>query len=121
MSSYKWPPSLPQAPTRDGYGETLGVFVMRTPMDSGPAKLRYKGKRPDGMTMKFVMSGAQVATLDDFVKNVLMGVRRFDFTHPRTGAIVEVRIVQESEGAYYSLSRIGADLWDVGIRFEVLP
>lgn len=105
---------------RDGYSETLGVLLLRTPTDAGPAKLRYRGRRPDVLTMTFLMNGAQVNTLDDFMRNTIAGVRRFDFTHPRTGRVVAVRMTQ-SDGGSFQIARRGPDLWDVMLAMEVMP
>lgn len=118
--NFSWPPSLPQNP-QESYSETGGVLVLRTQTDSGPAKMRRRGKRTHTMNCSFYMSSEQVQTLENFVENVIMGTMRFGFTHPRTRQIVEVRIVPQQDGQMFSLSYITKDWWNVSIEFEVLP
>jgi len=121
MAAYTWPTSLPQKPLRDGFYEVGGVNVIRTPMDKGPARTRRLSRQVKPIQVTFLMTKAQIVTLEDFVENTLFGVRRFNFTHPRKLASVEVRIVPGSEGVFYTLSPLGVDLWQVSMTFEVLP
>lgn len=120
-SSINWPPSLPQNATVRGYGESLGVNLLRTPMDAGPAKLRRVGNRPDILSLGYLMSTAQVATLETFVKTTIAGVKRYNLTHPRTGVSKEVRIVPEDSGDLFKVSYVGPNLWQVDLQVEVLP
>ena len=46
--TYTWPNTLPQSPQK-GFTESIGALVIRTPMDAGPAKERYRGKRSNSM------------------------------------------------------------------------
>lgn len=118
--TYVWPTSLPQSPQK-GYSESTGVLLVRTPMDSGPAKQRYRGKKPSTMQVSFIMTDAQVATLEDFATNTLKGTARFGFTHPRTKAIVETRIVSQQEGVLYNSNYIAPGYWNVSMQLEILP
>ena len=121
MAAYTWPSSLPHKAIRDGFSEVGGVNVIRTPMDSGPAKTRRRSRLAKPIQITFLMTKAQIVTLENFVENVLFGVRRFNFTHPRTLAAVEVRIVPGNDGVFYTLSPLGVDFWNVSMTFEVLP
>lgn len=121
MANYTWPPGLPQKPLAASYGESHGVRVARTPMDAGPAKLRYLGKRPETITCTFVVSAALVETLRGFVAETIFGVRRFNFPHPRTLATVEVRIIPGGDGEYFSLTNVGGLNYHASITLEVLP
>lgn len=121
-----WPPSLPQVPQK-GYSETGGVLIVRTPTDSGPAKLRARGKKPDLLNVQFLMTKDQVTTFENFVKNQIRGVLRFTFPHPRLSVsttnptLVEVRIVPQGEGDYYTLSYAAPDYYNVQLQLEILP
>jgi len=111
---------LPENPQK-GFSETGGVLVLRTPTDQGPAKLRYRGVKPQILNLTFLMTDAQTFLLEKFVKDTLKGTARFYFKHPRTYATVEVRIVPQGSGDYYTLSYVAPGYWNVSIQFEVLP
>lgn len=121
MATYTWPTSLPQKPLRDGFSEVGGVNVIRTPMDKGPARTRRLSRLVKPIQVTFLMTKAQVVTLEDFVENTLFGVRRFNFTHPRKLTAIEVRIVPGGEGVFYTLSPLSVDFWQVSMSLEVLP
>lgn len=118
--AYLWPTSLPQRPLED-YSETSGVLILRTSPDTGPAKLRRRGQRPDTMDVQFNMSTTQIEILRIFTQDTLMGVTRFGFTHPRTLAVVEVRIIPQDGGSLFNTSYIAPDYWRVSLKLEVLP
>jgi len=118
--SYVWPSTLPQMPNTN-YSETGGVLILRTSMDAGPAKMRRRGKRTETMQVTYNLSTAQMATLETFAKDTLQGTARFGFTHPRTLAVVEVRIIPESGGSMYTTSYIAPNYWQVSLKLEVLP
>lgn len=125
MTVQAWPSSLPQAPQR-GFTETGGVLVVKTPMDSGPAKMRARGKKPGVLNLQFLMTKAQVATLENFVKNVIRGTVRFTFPHPRlhteeVPVIVEVRMMPQGEGDYYTLTYAAPDYYNVQLQLEIMP
>jgi len=120
MYNFIWPTSLPQMPL-DSYSETTGVSVIRTQPDSGPAKMRRRARRPDTLSVQYNMSTSQVETLRAFVQDTLRGTTRFGYTHPRTGSIVEVRIIPQGDGQMYTTSYILPDYWRVSLELEVLP
>ena len=121
MAAYTWPTSLPQTPLLGGFAESLNISTLRTPMDNGPAKTRRRSALPTPIQCSFAMTSAQVVTLEDFVKNTLFGVRRFNFTHPRLNTSVEARIVPGRDGKYYDLTPLGGDMWHVSLAMEILP
>ena len=95
MTIPSWPIApFPQTPQR-GYQETVGINIVRSAMDAGPAKQRLRGKRPSSMALKFLMTKDEVAILETFIQTIIYGVRRFTFTHPGTKAIVECRLVPQ--------------------------
>lgn len=115
-----WPVTLPQNPQK-GYNETGGVLVVRSPMDKGPPKQRYRGKSGGMLNLTFFMTSDQFDTFEDFVNNVIRGVARFQFPHPRTETTVDVRIVPSGEGQLYQLQYLGPGFWNVTLQLEVLP
>ena len=118
--TYVWEPTLPQSPQK-GFTESIGALILRTPMDAGPAKQRYRGHRSNTMQVTFIMTTTQVATLDTWILNTLRGTARFGFPHPRTGSIVETRIVPQGDGALFSTAYIAPGYWNVSLQLEILP
>jgi hypothetical protein len=118
--SYTWPPTLPQVPQK-GFTETGGVLVVRTSQDKGPAKLRNLGQKPQVLNVQFLMTSAQVSTLESFVKLDIKGVARFGFNRPRTNTVVETRIVPQGDGEYYTISYMAPGYWNIQMTLEVLP
>lgn len=116
-----WPATLPQQPLSDGFSEDHGAIVRRTPMDKGPAKMAYLGLRPDTFSVNFDLDAAQVEILRAFVRDTLGYVKRFSFTHPRTLATVELRIVPQQDGQFYRVGHRSWVSWPVAVVFEVLP
>lgn len=119
-TAYTWPTGLPQAPTSI-FQETGGVLVLRTPMDKGPAKQRRLGVMTKPMQVQFVMTTAQVATLQTFVEDTIKGVYRFAFPHPRTGSTIEARIVPNEEGMLYTVAYFTPGSFTVSMTIEELP
>jgi len=120
-----WPTTLPQSPQK-GFTESIGANIIRSPMDAGPAKMRYRGKSPNQMNLSFIMTTAQVDTLETFVNDTLKGVKRFSFKHPRYAGqqnqpTVEVRIVPQNGGQSYQLQYMAPGYWTVTTQFEILP
>lgn len=112
-----WPATLPP-PAISTLNEQPPDNVLRTTMDKGPAKKRRRttaNTRP--MTFSIKVTEAQVQELDDFYEQDLYsGSLNFDFTHPRTGQIVEAGFkerpqYQEQEGVLYV----------IGISLEIYP
>lgn len=120
MAAFTWPVSLPQAPQR-GFSESVGVNILRTPTDQGPAKMRSRSLRPSTMGVSFLMTTAQVATLQSFCFNTIQGTARFDFRHPRTQQVVEVRIVPAQDGELFRSTYAAPGYWTVTLNFEILP
>ena len=118
-ASYTWPATLP-APLVDN-NEEAGLNILRTPMDKGPAKHRYRGERAEPLSLSFMLDATQMGTLDTFAKTTISGVARFYFTHPRTGATVEARFLPDQNGRLYSSDNVPPDYRRVSMMLEVLP
>jgi len=112
--------SLPQVPQK-GFTESIALNVIRSPMDSGPAKMRRRGTGVNTMDLSFIMTTAQTTNLENFIKNTLLGTKRFSFPHPRTNANVEVRIVPSGDGEFFKLQYLAPGYWSTSLKFEVLP
>lgn len=118
-----WPTTsnFPQVPQK-GFTESLGINVIRSQMDSGIAKQRVRGTRPDTMDLSFILTTAHCDILETFIKDTLRGVKRFNFPHPRKlGTTVEVRIVPQQDGEFYRLEYLAPGFWKTSLKFEVLP
>ena len=118
-TALSWPGGVPVP--QKGFTESMGANILRTPMDSGPAKIRYRGKNSGILTVAFLMTTAQVAVLETFLVTTLKGVKRFGFPHPRTGVETEVRLMAESDSALYSVNYRAPGYWDVSLKLEILP
>lgn len=118
-TALSWPGSAPIP--QKGFSESMGANILRTPMDSGPAKVRYRGKKPSILNVSFLMSTAEIAVLETFLYTTTKGTTRFGFPHPRTGATIEVRVVPQSADALYSLSYVAPGYYTVTMQLEVLP
>ncbi len=91
-----WPVTLPVSPLLDGFVETVPETVIRSQMDSGPDKVRNRTTAGVRLfSMSFIMSKTETALFDDFYLNDLNGgAVSFDFTHPRTGETLSMRVVK---------------------------
>lgn len=110
-----WPSTLKV--TRSGFKETPAKNMIRSDMDTGPAKVRRRSTanvRP--ATVMLFLTDDQLQTLDDFfVNDCASGALSFDFINPRTNSTVQARFVEEPEypqaDAY----------WNVSLSLEFLP
>lgn len=118
--SYVWPPTLPQV-VEKGFTESIGLNILRTPMDSGPAKTRIRSLKPSNLNVSFLLTTEQVSILEDFVLNTIKGVARFGFPHPRRLIQVETRIVPSAEGVYYTSAYRAPGYYSVALQLEILP
>ncbi len=103
-----WPSTLPASPLVQNFQELRADTVIRTDMDTGPAKVRQRTTAGVGeLQVTYFLSTAQAAALDDFYMTTLSGgALAFDYTHPRTGALLSCRFAAPPEyaavnGAYY--------------------
>lgn len=120
MAVAQWPTTLPQNPQK-GFTESIGINVIRSATDAGPAKQRRRAGRPNEMNLSFLMTTAQTQTLETFIKDTLSGVKRFTFPHPRLYTPVEVRIVPGSGGEFFNLQYVAPGYWSTSLKFEVMP
>jgi len=117
----QWPTTLPQVPQK-GFQETVGVNIIRSQTDAGPAKQRRRAARPNEMTLSFIMTTAQCDRLETFIKDDIKGVSRFTFPHPRKlGTTVEARIIPGSNGEFFNLQYIAPGFWTTSLKMEIMP
>lgn len=117
---YVWPITLPQN-VQKGFTETIGVLLLRTPMDSGPAKYRRRGRRPSTMNVSFIMTESQIPILETFVLNTIKGTSKFEFPHPRLHTPIDVRLVPEGDGSLYTIVYRAPGYYDINLKLEILP
>lgn len=128
MAVLQWPTTLPQVPQK-GFTESVGINVIRSATDAGPAKQRRRASRPNELSVNFLMTTEQTQKLEDFIKNLptntttpgIAGTNRFTFTHPRLYTTVEVRIIPGSGGEFFNLQYVAPGYWSTSLKFEVMP
>lgn len=113
-----WPEGLPTIAMERSFVESPPDLKIRTEMDSGIAKVRRRftsGVRP--MSFDIPMTLDQVEIFDQFYsQDLASGALSVDFPHPRTGNMVEIRIL----GVPQYVPRGGLN-WLVKLSVEVLP
>jgi len=115
-----WPTTLPQSPLVNSYSRTQESQVVRTPMETGPAKQRRRYTKPlENMNVELIMDKDQLSTFVDFHDNTLGGgADKFEWKHPVTGDTQNFRIVQESEP--FTIEPIHQDLFRVSFKMETV-
>lgn len=122
MAIPEWPADLPQTILMSDYNEEIPKVLIRTPMGAGPSKVR----RVTGMNSRFINVGllltkAQVIIFDEFLMTTLLGGSlRFTWTHPRTEASIDCRIVIDENNSP-SYGQASGDLIKVNFQLEILP
>lgn len=121
MAVITWPTTLPQVPQK-GFQETVGINILRSQTDAGPAKQRRRASRPNEMTLSFIMTTAECDILETFVKDTIKGVSRFTFPHPRKlGTNIDARIIPGSTGEFFTLQYLAPGFWTTSLKLEVMP
>jgi hypothetical protein len=113
-----WPSSLPEALLVQGYGEQPKPGTVRTGVDVGPSLTRPRfSARTTNIAGQVELTTTQAATLETFHDSTLsQGAVAFDWTHPRTGASVQMRFLEPP-----SIQPIGGGAWLASLSLEVLP
>ena len=69
LSELQWPPSLPQAPLRDGYSDGLPDNTVRTEFDTGISRVRKRSSaKMETRSVLYVLSEEERDTLKDFLR-----------------------------------------------------
>lgn len=117
MADAVWPLSLPSNFLVQNFQETPPDNTIRSKTGIGPGKIRKRATSASRPIMgSQYMSASEVDTLDTFFTDSLEdGSKRFEWTHPRTGANVEMRFKAPPQ---YTPRGIG---WDVLMQLEIMP
>ncbi len=121
MADVSWPTAddFPQDSQLLGYQETPPENVIRTPMDTGPPKLRRRstaGVR-NLTVFLFLDDTTQMGHLDDFyVTDTYSGSIAFEWTHPRTGATTDFRFRAPPQYRH-----LGNGNYRAQLELEILP
>ena len=118
MSIPAWAATLPQELFVAGYGQSAPAVTIKSNMDAGPAKVRRRftaGVEPVSGTM--IMTAAQLATLDTFFNDTLLGGSlRFSWTKPPAHSVAcEMRFTEVPNWTKVE------EEYEVSLSFEVLP
>ena len=105
----------------DSYKEQRGSALARVEMEAGPPKQALKQSRvmvTVQMKLAFFSKAEFTAFETFFVTTVKNGADWFDWTHPRTGSVVQARFVAGQEWAPTEYRRATLDLIDLPIVLE---
>ena len=118
-----WPTILPQAPAKDGFSDACPSNLLRSDMDSGPAKVRRRGSaKPRTVSCTYVFSDVEADAFEEFVNNTLYdGSICFDWWHPVLARYVRARLVPQSD-SLYSREYFNSSLsWQYALTLEYWP
>lgn len=84
----------------DGYGEEFDPSIERTEMERGaPKQRRLNTQVMDEISVRLMFtSKADVDAFDAWYFDTIERIGWFDFTHPRTGAVIKARFKEASIG-----------------------
>lgn len=115
-----WPTELSDLLDSDSFGYSIGDTVIRSDMDTGPAKLRRRStKGIDKVTCSQKMAFDDFQTVYDFFDIDLNGgVTPFTFNHPFTGVPTDWRFISPPE--FKPLGNGGIE-FGISMSWEKLP
>lgn len=118
-SALDWPAGLPPVLRLEGLTNRLPVGVIRTAMETGPAKQRPRfTAAPEPLSGSLLLTREQTLLLDTFWQVTLaMGALSFNWIHPRTLEEAEMRFIATTAPEYSPAD----GLWVVRLELEVLP
>lgn len=115
-----WPVTLPQCPLNDSFTESIGSTIIRSDMDTGPAKVRrIQSKGINVFQASYILNNEEKSILDDFIDISLYGgVRVFWWSqYPNKSILVRLRPSGEE---IYSYTR-NSSRWSVSLTLEAMP
>lgn len=112
-----WPSNVPSCFILGSQSEQLGDGLIRSQMDTGPAKVRRRSSAmPGALSGSIRMTDPQVASLRTFVHGTLMGgALPFNFPDQRGGTIL-ARLA-----GMPSWQRMTGNTYLVSLSIEILP
>ena len=122
MANPVWPASLPAFVETDGFDDAFPETVVRTPMESGPAKQRRRfTAAPEPLRAGLVLTKAQHDTLKTFfVTTCKGGSLAFDWVHPISQAAASYRFKAPPRVA--PLGQVaGLAMVKASLDLEILP
>lgn len=118
-----WPPTLPQEFDKEGYSRDVPDLTIRSSMDIGPAKVRYRGgNAPDTVSITLILDDTQRDTLVTFAtKTVKGGALPFEFPDPENPKrYIMARFAPSGNSSLFSISQYqNSILWQVSIKLEI--
>ncbi|MGE4193071.1 MAG: hypothetical protein AB7E51_06760 [Pseudodesulfovibrio sp.] len=118
-----WPAGLPDSPMVNAYDETWPDMTHRDSPDNGIDMVRGNVTNAAWpLTVPLFMTKDQLALLQTFIYSTLdKGRLRFNWTHPRTGEIVDLRLVPSGDGMVKPKPEGSGLYWTATLQMEVLP
>ena len=117
-----WPPGLPQSPQIGGYSAPFPNRLLTYSMDSGDDKTRRRGPKPVEITVRYLMTDAQVSVLETFCAQTIgSGAIWFDWPHPKLGRAVRAKIVPTQSALYTSVPQGSGMYWLIGMTIKYWP
>ena len=113
-----WPEILPVYPLLQGYRETMPETVLRSDMETGPAKLRQRSTATiSKIHLQFLVNDTQLTAFRDFYQETLSGgALGFSFYHPTKLENVTCRFATP-----YEVVSVNGTFHRVQAVLEVMP
>lgn len=123
MAVPSWPSALPASLLLDGYHQSLGDSLIRSSMDTGPAKVRPRTSNViEPVQGEIIVTGDQLATLRTFHDSTLnRGARRFAWKDPANDDSVEFRFTAPPSWSAEGKNVDGIKRYRVTLELELLP
>lgn len=118
-----WPLAIPQKPLRSGYTDTAPNNLLRSDMETGPAKVRRRGTaKPHKAQVTYIMSNEEAAIFEEFAIVTLAGGSiAFDWWHPVLRRYVRARLLPENEGLFARTYFSESLQWQYALSIEYWP
>ena len=118
-----WPLALPQRPLRNGYSDSAPNNLLRSDMETGPAKVRRRGNaRPHNAQVTYIMSNEQAEVFEEFATVTLAeGSIAFDWWHPRLKKYVRARLLTGENGLFTRTYYSDSLAWQYDLTIEYWP
>lgn len=123
MADAVWPVGLPTAPLVASYSQVDTDRVIRSSMETGPAKVRLRTTAIiETCSVELKMTRLQVAILLSFYRETCLGgAAAFQWRHHQTGNLIDYRFTGPPECRPLAPRQSGSEYWAVGFRLETVP
>lgn len=123
MADAVWPVGLPTAPQVASYSQVDSDRVIRSSMETGPAKVRLRSTAVvQGCNIELKLTRTQVATLLAFHRTTCLGgALPFQWKHHETGNQIDYRFVSVPECRPRAPRQAGGEYWVATFRLETVP